>query len=110
MSRKVNWTGNFLFVYSEKGIAHFLKQLKLQNTEIFLSITVSRPLPHVGLVTSQETVTFDGIESEATIIGSPREKSSARWSDDGQTMTTNSVKSFKTISEDADITVTEVWN
>jgi hypothetical protein len=85
------------------------KTMKVAAYEDFLSVTVSRPLPYGRQVASQETVTFDGKESEATIVGRPREKSSATWSDDGQTMTINSVKSFKTISDDADITVTEVW-
>ena len=85
------------------------KIIKVAEYGDFLTVTVSKPIPYGGVVTSQETVTFDGKESEATIIGRTREKSSARWSDDGQTMTINSVKSFKTISEDADIKVTEVW-
>jgi len=85
------------------------KTMKVAEHEEILYVTVSTPLPYGRMATSQETVTFDGKEGEATIIGRPREKSSARWSDDGQTMTIKSVKSFKTISEDEDITVTEVW-
>jgi hypothetical protein len=85
------------------------KTMQVAAYSDFLSVTVLRPLPYGGQVASQETVTFDGKESEATIVGRPREKSSATWSEDGQTMTINSVKSFKTISDDADITVTEVW-
>ena len=36
-------------------------------------------------------------------------KSTARWSDDGQTMTVNSVRSFDENGETADFKVTEVW-
>ena len=83
--------------------------MKVAGHGDFLTVTVERPFGYGGLVTSQEKVTFDDKENEATRVGSPREKSSASWSDDGQTMTINSVKSFNTISEDADIKVTEVW-
>ena len=85
------------------------KVMKIAGHGDFLTVTVARPFGYGGLVTSQEKVTFDDKENEATRVGSPREKSSASWSDDGQTMTINSVKSFNTISEDADIKVTEVW-
>lgn len=85
------------------------KTIKVAEHGDFLSLTVLRQLPDGGQVTSQETVSFDGKENEATVIGRRREKSSARWSDDGQTMTINSIKSFKPISEDEDIKVTEVW-
>lgn len=85
------------------------KTMEIAENRDVLFVTVLRPLPYGGLALSHDTVTFDGKESEATIVGRPREKSSARWSDDGQTMTIYSVKSFNTISEDEDITVTEVW-
>ena len=101
--------GKFPICIFGEGDRTLSKTIKIAEHGDFLSVTVSRPLPYGGLVTSQDTVTFDGKESEATIIGRPREKSGARWSADGQTMTIKSVKSFKTISEDADIKVTEVW-
>ena len=42
-------------------------------------------------------------------MGMARDKSSARWSNDGQTMTVNSVRSFDTNGKTADFKVTEVW-
>lgn len=100
--------GQFPICIFGEGDRSTSKTIKVAEHGDFLTVTVARPLPYGRFVTSQEIVTFDG-KSEATIVGSPREKSSARWSDDGQTMTINSVKSFYTISEDADIAVTEVW-
>ncbi len=85
------------------------KMMKIAVQNDFLVVTVERPFPYGVVGTSQEKLTFDGKESEATVIGSPREKLSARWSDDDQTMTVSSVKSFKPIFEDEDIKVTEVW-
>jgi len=85
------------------------KTMKIAGYADFLTVDVANSSPEGALVTRQEKLTFNGKESEATFVGSPREKSTARWSDDGQTMTVNSVKSFDTNGEKADFKVTEVW-
>ncbi len=85
------------------------KTFKVAAHGDFLTVTVARPLPYGRFVTGQEIVTFGGEESEASLVGSAREKSNAKWSEDGQTMTISSVKYFKPISDDPDIKVTEVW-
>ena len=85
------------------------KTMKINGHADFLTVDVASSSPDGALVTRQEKLTFDGKESEATFVGSPREKSTARWSDDGKTMTVNSVKSFDTNGEKADFKVTEVW-
>jgi hypothetical protein len=85
------------------------KTMKIAAQADFLTVEVVRSFPDGALVTRQEKLTFDGKESEATYVGTPREKSAARWSDDGQTMTVNSVRSFDANGETADFKVTEVW-
>ena len=85
------------------------KTMKITAQADFLTIDAARSYPDGAVVTSQAKVTFDGKESEATYVGTPRKKSSARWSDDGQTMTINSVRSFDENAETADFKVTEVW-
>ncbi len=85
------------------------KTMKITEQADFLTVDV--PSPSIGgeLVPRQEKLTFDGKEREAIVVGSPREESTARWSDDGQTMTVISVRSFATIAEEPDFKVTEVW-
>jgi hypothetical protein len=85
------------------------KTMKIAAHAGFLTVDVASSFPDGALVTRQEKLTFDGKESEATYVGTPREKSAAKWSDDGQTMTVNSVRSFDTNGETADFKVTEVW-
>ena len=80
------------------------KTLKIAALADFLTVDFVR-----AQVTRQEKLTFDGKESKASYVGTPREKSAARWSDDGQTMTVNSVRSFDPNGETADFKVTEVW-
>jgi hypothetical protein len=85
------------------------KTMKIAEYGDFLIVDVASSSADGALVTRQEKLTFDGKASEATFVGSPREKSTARWSDDGQTMTVNSVRSFDTNGEKADFEVAEVW-
>lgn len=85
------------------------KTMKIAGHAGFLTVDVASEAHDGALVTRQEILTFDGKESVATFVGSPREKSTARWSADGQTLTVNSVRSFNTNGEKADFTVTEVW-
>jgi hypothetical protein len=54
-------------------------------------------------------LTFDGRESEASLFGNTKKKSTAEWSDNGQTMTVNSVIYYDIIGEKATMKVTEVW-
>jgi hypothetical protein len=85
------------------------KTMRIAGHANFLTVDVASSSLDGALVTRQEKLTFDGKESEATFVGSPREKSTARWSDDGQTMTVTSVRSFDANGEKADFKVTEVW-
>ena len=85
------------------------KTMKIAGHADFLTVDVASSSPDGALVTRQEKLIFDGKEREATFVGSPRDRSTARWSHDGQTMTVNSVRSFDTNGETADFKVTEVW-
>ncbi|GAB3504091.1 hypothetical protein GCM10027341_33950 [Spirosoma knui] len=85
------------------------KTMKIARQADFLTVDVTGMSADGTLVTRQEKLFFAGEESEAIIVGSPREKSTARWSADGQTMTIISVRSFATIAEEPDFEVTEVW-
>jgi hypothetical protein len=72
------------------------KTMKIAAQADFLTVAVASSSPDGELVTRQEKLMFDGKETEVTYVGTPREKSAARWSEDGQTMTVNSVRSFDT--------------
>jgi hypothetical protein len=85
------------------------KTLKIAAQADFLTVDAASASPEGALVTRQEKLVFDGKEIEATYVGIPREKSAAKWSDDGQTMTVNSVRSFDTDGKTADFKVTEIW-
>ncbi len=85
------------------------KIMKIATHSDLLIVDVASSSLDGELVTRQEKLTFDGQESVATFVGTPREKSTARWSDDGQSMTVYSVRSFDTDGEKEDFKVKEVW-
>lgn len=85
------------------------KIMKIEGQEGFLIADVGGPAPDGTLVTRQEKLTFDGKESEASLFGNTKKKSIVQWSDDGQTMTVNSVISFDIIGGKTEMKVTEVW-
>jgi hypothetical protein len=85
------------------------KTMKITTHEGFLTVDAASSSHDGELVTIHDKLTFDGKESKATFVGTPRERSAASWSDNGQTMTVKSVRSFDTNGETADVKVTEVW-
>ncbi len=85
------------------------KTMKIAGHADFITVDVASSSSDGELVIRQEKLTFDDKESEATFVGRPREKSTAKWSDLGRIMTVNSVKSFDINAEKADFKVTEVW-
>jgi hypothetical protein len=59
--------------------------------------------------TSTEKLSFDGKENENTVFGTTKKKSTAKWSDDGQTLTVNSVIVFERDGQSMEIKSTETW-
>ncbi|GAB2796769.1 hypothetical protein GCM10027275_47690 [Rhabdobacter roseus] len=90
---------------------HVLSEtMKIAGHADFLTVEVASAFHDGTLVARQEKLTFDGKASEVTLVGTPREKSAARWSDDGETMTVKSVKRFDmNDGEETEIKITEVW-
>ncbi|WP_214070447.1 hypothetical protein [Mucilaginibacter sp. dw_454] len=95
------------------------KTMKIIGYKDFLTVEVESLSPDGALVTNQQKLMFDGKKREATYVGNPRDESTARWSDDGRTMTVNSARTmtnpvsplhtFNTNVEAEAIKVTEVW-
>lgn len=85
------------------------KTLKIAAFADFLTVDAASSSRDGALITRQDKLTFDGKESEASYVGIPRAKSSAKWSDEDQTITVNSVRSFDKNAKTADFKVTEVW-
>jgi len=61
-------------------------------------------------VTSTESLTFDGKQSESTFLGSSKKKASLKWADDGKTFTVTFSIAFEANGQTFDLNGTEVWS
>lgn len=85
------------------------KTMKIATHADFLTIDAVSSFVNGAPVTKQEKLIFGSNEIKVTYIGKPREISAAKWSDDNQTMTVQSIRSFDKNGKTADFKVTEVW-
>lgn len=106
---KSELAGEFPVCIFGEGDRVFSNTMNIAAYKDFLTVHVTSSSPEWESVKKQEKLIFDGKEREATVFGRPRDESTARWSDDGQTMTVNSVKSFYTKGKEPDVKVREVW-
>jgi hypothetical protein len=56
-----------------------------------------------------EKITLDGKESENTVFGNSKKKSTAKWADNGQTLSVSSNTAFERNGETMEIKGTENW-
>jgi hypothetical protein len=106
---KSDLTGPFPVCIFGEGDRVFSNAMSIAGYKDLLTVQVTSSSPEWEPVKKQEKLIFDGKEREATVFGWPRDESTARWSDNGQTMTVTSVKSFYTKGKEPDIKVKEVW-
>src|SRR3978361_1668101 len=61
----------------------------IKVTQTADSVTISKTAPSFsgGDVTTSETLSYDGKETKSTVAGTSTRMASAKWSDDGQTLT-----------------------
>jgi len=76
------------------------------------AITTTRVNPGFnggGPVTTTFKVTFDGKVAESEGFGGSKRKSTAKWSEDGKTLTINSTMNFERDGQSFEIKSTENW-
>jgi len=98
--------GNALCIY-DPGDRMRSEAMKIAVQANFLTIDVVSSSDRV-LVTSREKLTFDGKKREVT-HNARGKKFTVKWSDDGQTMTVNSIVYLDINAEKQEFKVTEVW-
>ena len=100
--------GQFLCIY-DGGDRMRSEIMKIAKHEDFLTVDVPRSSPDAAMVTRQEKLNFDGKEIEFTLARTQK-KITVRWSDDGKTMTVNSLVYMKLSGQKTEeFKVTEVW-
>lgn len=76
-------------------------------------ITISRTTPGFNggdPVTTTYTVTYDGKVTESEGFGGSKRKSTAKWSDDGLTLTINSAMTFERDGQTMEFKSVETWS
>ena len=111
----ISMGGNIVCCYNS-GDRMLAQTMKIAEQENFLTIEVSSSFPGTAPVTSQEKLTFDGKASEINHGQERGKKSTVKLSDDGQTMTVNSIVHLMVptpyhvdVQEQLFVYVTEVW-
>lgn len=86
------------------------RQLKVSSHADSISFERASTSQSGNVITTKERLTFDGKESEATMSGgNAKRKSSAKWSDDGQSLLVSSTILLDRNGETIEIKVKETW-
>ena len=111
----ISMGGNIVCTYVE-GDRMLSKTMKIAQDSDFLTIETPNPSPGAALATSQEKLTFDGKENQINHDRERGKKFTVKLSDDGQTMTVNSIVHLMVatpfninVQKQAFVYVTEVW-
>jgi hypothetical protein len=88
---KANFSGEWNLNKDKSDLGQFAdyatRIIKADQTADMISISRTSTSFTGDEVTTMESLTFDGKETESTIFGNSKKKDSAKWSDDGQTFT-----------------------
>jgi hypothetical protein len=85
------------------------RTIKTNQTNDSISIERTAPSFTGEDYSYKETLTYDGKQSECTLFGNSKKKSSAKWSDDGQMFTITYILSLDINGQVTDINGTEEW-
>lgn len=110
----VNFTGEWKLNEQKSELGQFgrmaAKSLKVNGQSDSISYERTSTSQAGEPVITKESLTFDGKESESTISGgNAKKKSSAKWSDDGQSLVINSTILLNRDGETMEIKVKETW-
>lgn len=111
---RVNFSGEWKLNEGKSELGDFggrfaARTIKVEQKEDAITIAKTAPSFGGGDATTTETLTFDGKESETTVFGNSKKKSTAKWSDDGQTLTISYSILFERDGQTNEFKGTETW-
>jgi hypothetical protein len=111
---RANFSGDWKLDESKSELGEFggrvARSFKVEQKEN--EITIARTTPGFNggdPVTSTVTLTFDGKVIESEGFGGSKRKSTAKWSDDGLTLTVNNTTIFERDGQTNEFKSTETW-
>jgi hypothetical protein len=115
MPDRANFSGEWKLNEGKSELGDFggrfaARAIKVEQKEDAISIARTTPGFNGGdPVTTTMTLTFDGKETESTGFGGSKRKSTAKWSEDGQTFTINHTTLFERDGQTSEFKSTETW-
>lgn len=113
VTEKVNLSGTWALNESKSDLGNFARfttrKIKIEQKDDAITISKTSPSRSGDDVTTTETLGFDGKESETTVFGNSKKKSTAKWSDDGKTFVVNYSLAFERNGETTNVTGVETW-
>lgn len=112
---KANFSGEWKLNEEKSELGDFggrfvARSIKAEQKDDAITIAKTSPGFNGGdPVTTMQTLTFDGKESEITVFGGAKRKSTAKWSEDGQALTFNHTTTFERDGQTNEFKGTETW-
>lgn len=111
---RANFSGDWKLNESKSELGDFggfvARSLKVEQKESAISITRTTPGFNGGDPrTTSVTLSFDGKITESEGFGGSKRKSTAKWSDDGSTLTVNNTITFEADGQTNEFKSTETW-
>ncbi|HEX8460106.1 MAG TPA: hypothetical protein VF623_01695 [Segetibacter sp.] len=112
-AQKSNFSGDWKLNEQKSSLGQYAqmapRKLKVDGQADYLSVERFAKSPDGSDVSYNDKLTFDGKESESTLFGNTKKKSTAKWSDDGKSLNVNAVIMFDRDGQTFEVKVAEVW-
>ena len=113
-AQRASFSGDWKLDESKSELGEFggrvARSVKAEQKEDAITITKVSPGFNGGdPMTTTVTLTYDGKVVESEGFGGSKRKSTAKWSDDGKTLTINSTTNFERDGQSFEMKATENW-
>ncbi|AXY74103.1 hypothetical protein D3H65_08995 [Paraflavitalea soli] len=113
-AERTNFSGDWKLNESKSELGDFsgfvARSLKVEQKENAITITRTTPGFNGGdPVTSSVSLSYDGKITESEGFGGSKRKTTAKWSDDGLTLTVNNTITFERDGQTNEFKSTETW-
>jgi hypothetical protein len=114
-TEKANFSGEWKLNEGKSELGEFggrfaARTIKVEQKEEAITISKTAPSFNGGDNTTTETLSFDGKESETTVFGNSKKKSTLKWSDDSQSFIISYSIAFERNGETSEFKGIETWS
>jgi len=112
---RTNFSGDWKLDESKSELGEFggrvARSVKADQKDNDITVTRTTPGFNGGdPVTTTLTLTYDGKVTESEGFGGSKRKSTAKWSDDGLTLTISNIMTFERDGQTSEFKSTETWS